>query len=68
MDRPTPHSLTVVAGGRKSLGRQMIRAMVEGRSDDVRAIADRIARRAPLQSVAIGEPAERDTAALPHLR
>jgi hypothetical protein len=58
-------SLTVIAGGRKSLGRQMIRAMAEGRSDDVRAIADRIAHRAPLQSVATDAPADRDTAVLP---
>jgi hypothetical protein len=67
MDPSAPRSLTVVAGGRKTLGSQMIRAMIEGRSADVRAIADRIAHRAPLQSVPTdaGEPADRDSPALP---
>ena len=41
----------VVEGGRKELGRQLLRAMIEFRSDDVRAIADRIARRASLKLV-----------------
>ena len=41
----------VVEGGRKELGRQLLRAMIEFRSDDVRVIADRIARRASLKPV-----------------
>ena len=46
--------LRVVEGSRKELGRQLIRAMIEFRSDDVRAIADRIARRGQLVSVDAG--------------
>lgn len=41
----------VVEGGRKELGRQLIRAMAEFRSDDVRTIANRIAHRARLSVV-----------------
>jgi hypothetical protein len=46
--------LCIKQGGRKDLGRQLLRAMIEFRSDDVRAIADRIAHRGQLKSVDVG--------------
>lgn len=49
MTEKTRPYLIVREGGRKELGRQLIRAMIEFRGADARAIADRIARRGKLQ-------------------
>ena len=61
MTGPTKPRLVVREGGRKELGRQLIRAMTEFRSEDVRALADRIARRGSLQSVLQHRPSGRST-------
>jgi hypothetical protein len=50
--------LVVREGGRKELGRQMLRAHLEHRWEDARAIVDRIAYRATLRLISKGEPAD----------
>ncbi|MBS0576843.1 MAG: hypothetical protein JSS45_10570 [Proteobacteria bacterium] len=57
--------LVVSQGGRKELGRQMIRAHLEHRLEDARALVDRIAYRAPLKSVDPREPPDSDATGMP---
>lgn len=54
-NRPNP-SLSVHDGGRKELGRQLLRAHLEHRYEDARILLDRIAYRATLQPIDRWQP------------
>ena len=60
--KPTLH-LVIRDGGRKELGQQMIRAFIEFRTDDARALVDRIAHRASLRLVEIVDVKSPESAA-----